>query len=256
MKKKMIISLLGVMLLFGVFAVGCSRIKDAVKQKNTTQSETTQTDTSQKDTSQKDTSQKDTTQTDTTQTDTTQADTAQTDTTQTDTAQKDATQTESSTQEQSKKEVLKTFEAKTLEGGSFTQDDLAKWDVTVINFWSLMCGPCIEEMPEIAKFKKSLPDNVEMITVCLDGSEDTESVKKVLKDAGYEGTTLVTGTVDFQKLCDDIQYTPTTIVVDKDGNMIGDPIIGGQEDLAKVYTEAINHALKAMGKAEISDENK
>lgn len=57
-------------------------------------------------------------------------------------------------------ETLKSFEAKTLDGNTFTQDDLAKKDVTVMNFWSTMCGPCVEEMPDIARFAKSLPENV------------------------------------------------------------------------------------------------
>ena len=148
---------------------------------------------------------------------------------------------------------LKAFEAKTLDGNTFTQDDLAKKDVTVMNFWSTMCGPCIDEMPDIARFAKSLPKNVEMLTVCLDGSEDTELVKQLLEEAGYEGTTLLSGTGDFKNISDSIQYTPTTIVVDRDGTMVGEALIGGQEDLEKVYTEMVNNALKAMGKAEITD---
>ena len=40
---------------------------------------------------------------------------------------------------------LKTFTAKTLGGGTFTQEDIAAKDVTVINFWSLLCGYCVDE---------------------------------------------------------------------------------------------------------------
>lgn len=153
------------------------------------------------------------------------------------------------------KEVLKSFEAITLDNNTFTQEDLAQKDVTVINFWSVMCGPCIEEMPELAKFRNNLPENVELLTVCLDGNTDTESVKQILQEAEYEGITLLGGTGDFQKLSDEIQYTPTTIIVDKDGNMIGEEMIGGQEDLSKTLTEAVNAALRTQGKAEISNEN-
>lgn len=148
-------------------------------------------------------------------------------------------------------EVLKDFEAETLEGGVFTQADLAAKDVTVFNFWSLMCAPCIEEMPDIAAFEKSLPDHIGLVTVCLDGSADVEAVKQILSEAGYEGVTLLSGSGDFKKCSDAIQYTPTTIVVDKEGNMIGKAIIGKQEDLDQTFTEAINAALKSMGKAEL-----
>lgn len=152
---------------------------------------------------------------------------------------------------ESKAGELKSFEAETLDGGSFTKENLEGKDVTVINFWSLLCGPCIEEMPDIAKFAKALPDNVQMVTVCLDGNNDRDNVKSILEDAGYEGVTLLTGNGDFKKISDEIQYTPTTIIVDKDGNIIGDAIIGGQEDLVKTYTDKVNQVLKEMDKAEM-----
>lgn len=150
--------------------------------------------------------------------------------------------------------ALKSFQADTLDGGSFTQEDLAKKDVTVINFWGVQCGPCIMEMPDIADFAKSLPEHVQVITVCLDGERDIEGAKSILKDAGYEGTTLLGGDGDFERLCGEIMYTPTTIAVDQDGNIIGDAVIGAQQDVEHTYLEMINNALSSMGKAEISHE--
>ena len=147
---------------------------------------------------------------------------------------------------------MKSFTAVTLDGGSFTQEDIAAKDVTVINFWSLMCGPCVAEMPDIAAFSKALPDNVRMVTVCLDGTGDEESAKSILSEAGYEGVTLLSGDGDFKDICDNIQYTPTTVLVDAEGNLVGDAIIGGQEDLSGTFLTAVNAALKANGKAEIS----
>lgn len=147
---------------------------------------------------------------------------------------------------------MKSFTAATLDGGSFTQEDIAAKDVTVINFWSLMCGPCVAEMPDVAAFSKALPDNVRMVTVCLDGEGNEESTKNILSEAGYEGVTLLSGDGDFKGICDNIQYTPTTVLVDADGNLVGDAIIGGQEDLSGTFLTAVNAALKASGKAEIS----
>lgn len=151
---------------------------------------------------------------------------------------------------------LKSFEADTLDGGTFTQDDLSEKDVTLINFWALTCGPCVEEMPDISEFAKSLPDNIQIITVCLDGRGDEEAVQNILDSAGYQGITLLDGNGDFTKISSAIQYTPTTILVDKEGNIIADPVIGGQEDLAGTYTDIINTALSSMGKAEIGNEEK
>ena len=147
---------------------------------------------------------------------------------------------------------LTSFNAVTLDGGSFTQDDIAACDVTVINFWSMTCAPCVMEMPDLAAFASALPDNVQLITVCLGGSED--SVKSVLSSAGFEGVTLIGGDGDLLELCRNIMYTPTTVFVNSAGELVGDEIIGRQPDLAEGYTEAINRVLSADGKAEISVE--
>ena len=147
---------------------------------------------------------------------------------------------------------MKSFTAAKLDGSNFTQADIAAKDVTVINFWSLMCGPCVEEMPDLAAFAKALPDNVQVVTVCLDGTSDEESAKGILSKAGYEGVTLLSGDGDFKGVCDNIQYTPTTVLADAEGNLVGDAIIGGQEDLSGTFLTAVNAALKSSGKAEIS----
>lgn len=155
---------------------------------------------------------------------------------------------------------LAKFVAKTLSGDSYTQDDLAKVDVTLFNFWATYCAPCIREMPEVAAFVKKLPDNVRIVTVCLDGQGNEEKAEEILAEAGFEGTTLIAGVTfeedagDFKTLCRNIMYTPTTLVIDADGNIVGDAIIGVQKDLEKTYTEAINGCLTLLGKEEIEIE--
>lgn len=150
---------------------------------------------------------------------------------------------------------IKTFTAKTLDGGTFTQTDIAAKDVTVINFWSLLCGYCIDELPDIAKYAATLPDNVQIITVCLglDGKAEIEAAKSTLQDAGFTGITLMEGDGDFSTVCDEAQYTPTTIFVDKDGNTVGDAITTAMEadQMVEAYTQHINDTLKAMGQPEM-----
>ncbi len=155
---------------------------------------------------------------------------------------------------------LAKFVAKTLSGDSYTQDDLAEVDVTLFNFWATYCAPCIREMPEVAEFVKKLPDNVRIVTVCLDGQGNEEKAEEILAEAGFEGTTLIAGVTfeedagDFKTLCRNIMYTPTTLVIDADGNIVGDAIIGVQKDLEETYTEAINGCLTLLGKEEIEIE--
>ena len=147
---------------------------------------------------------------------------------------------------------LQSFTALTLDGESFTQDDIAAKDITVLNFWALTCPPCIAEMPELASFAGALPDNVQVVTVCLDGSGNEETVSSILDEAGFSGVTLVAGDGDLAALAGNLMYTPTTLVADSAGTLMGDPIIGGQKDLPKTFLAAVNNALQAGGKAEVS----
>ena len=147
---------------------------------------------------------------------------------------------------------LESFSAVTLEGESFTQDDIAAKDATVINFWALTCGPCIVEMPSLAAFGKALPENVQLITVCLDGAGNEESAQSVLQDAGFEGVTLISGDGDLLDLSGNLMYTPTTVFVDAEGNLVGDAVIGVQKDMEAVFLAAVNQVLAAGGKDEIS----
>lgn len=140
------------------------------------------------------------------------------------------------------------FTAVTLDGGEYTSDDFSEADVTVINIWSTTCGPCIREMPEIAEYAKTLPVNVKLITWCLDGAYDSEYTKELLSSLGYEGITLIGGDGDLEKMYFDIMYTPTTLFVDSDGNIVGEALIGSPEKLAETYTELINKTLKDLGK--------
>lgn len=150
---------------------------------------------------------------------------------------------------------LASFSAGTLDGGTFTQEDLAARDVTVLNFWALTCPPCIAEMPDLAAFAKALPDNVAVVTVCLDGYGSEDSVREILDEAGFRGATLITGEGDLLDLAGNLMYTPTTVLADSTGALVGEAIIGGQADLSGVYLEAVNQALEAGGKEAVSLED-
>lgn len=147
--------------------------------------------------------------------------------------------------------TLLSFTAQIMDGDTFTQDDIQSRDVTIINFWTTTCGPCLKEMPELAAYEKSLPDNVALVTVCLDWRKKEDVAAQLMQEAGYEGITLFGGDGDYSKLCSMIHWMPTTIFVDNEGNLVGEAIVGAPEELAEVYTERVNEVLRGAGKAEI-----
>ena len=144
---------------------------------------------------------------------------------------------------------LTSFLATTADGKTFTQDDLARADVTLINFWGVYCPYCLEEMPSIAAWAKTLPNNVQVVTVCTDYESDPESAKGVLEEAGLTCPTLVRGTGDLEELLSDVAFLPTTLVVDRTGKVVGDVLEGAPQNLGDAYSQMVGNALKSQGKA-------
>ena len=147
---------------------------------------------------------------------------------------------------------LPAFTANTLEGGTFTQDDIAAKDVTIVNFWGTFCGPCLMEMPDLAAYAKFLPDNVQLITICVDGIGNEESAREILRSAGFEGITLLDGDEAFRAFAGVVQAVPTTVFLNSRGEQVEqNTILGAQADLAASFTAGVNRVLRADGKAEI-----
>lgn len=147
---------------------------------------------------------------------------------------------------------LNHFTAATLWGEPFTEADLAGADLTVVNIWSVTCGPCIQEMPELAAFGRALPENVRLIGICYDAYLDEDGVKDFLEQLGFEGATLTSGDGDFTALMNEVLYTPTTLFLDAEGNPAALPLIGSPENVEETYLALVNEALTALGKPVIA----
>lgn len=162
-----------------------------------------------------------------------------------------ATQTTQSTQSSADIATygsLGTFSATAIDGGTFTDADVAAKDVTVINFWQTTCPPCIEELPTIQALAQRLPDNVQILTMCFDGSGKREAAQKVLDKAGWTGTTLVSATDGLLGLARTVEYTPTTVFLAADSTLVWGSIVGSPSNLEKAYLEGINATLAWQGK--------
>ena len=142
------------------------------------------------------------------------------------------------------------FDASLLDGSAVKAEELfAGKDVTVINCWATWCPPCLDEMDELAAFAKTLPDNVQLVTYCVDGTQHTDECRDILDEAGFDGVTLISANGDFATLIEQMQYVPTTIFVDSVGRQLCDSLIGSPDDLPAAYKERINAGLKSLGKS-------
>lgn len=143
---------------------------------------------------------------------------------------------------------LASFSAQTLDGKTFTQDDFAKADVTFINCWATFCGPCLQEMPEIAAWAKTLPDNVQVVTICFDYEGNEDACADILREAGFEGTTLVAGSGDFETFGSKVMFLPTSLVVDSSGKVVSQVLEGAPSNVAGTYSALVSQALTNQGK--------
>lgn len=142
---------------------------------------------------------------------------------------------------------LSGFKAETITGQSVTSDYFKDYDITMINLWTTSCGPCIEEMPDIAELYKTKPDNTNIISICVDLAHNKKELKfanKVMKDSKAEFITLIPDSVLRERLTDNVQLFPTTIFVDSDGKTVGTPHFGGRS--AADYKQAILDRVKLV----------
>lgn len=132
------------------------------------------------------------------------------------------------------------FSTTDMDGNKVTNDIFADYDLTVVNFWATYCNPCIDELPELAEWKKELPDNVNLIGLLVDvdekGSDHYKLAEKIIKETGADYQHLI-ATEEFDDLISDLVGVPTTFFVDSTGKIIGEPFAGADVDAYKQTVE-------------------
>ena len=143
------------------------------------------------------------------------------------------------------------FTTNDIDGNEVTQSIFANKDLTVVNIWGTFCGPCINEMPELGAWEKELPDNVQIVGLIVDiSSTDNETqiaaAKQITEKADVGFVNLIGGNGDFDELIGSVVGVPTTIFVDKSGNIVGEIIVGADVDRYKSfvnkYVEVLNNS--------------
>lgn len=151
-------------------------------------------------------------------------------------------------------DVLKfpSFKGKDLDGNDVTSEELfAQNKVTVVNFWFTACKPCAEELADLEalnqKVKEMGGEVIGINSFTLDGDETAIlEAKDVLskKNATFRNIYFPSDSEAGQFTASLFSY-PSTYVVDKNGNIIGQPIIGGitSDEQAKLLEEYISLAI-------------
>ena len=135
--------------------------------------------------------------------------------------------------EQGSMQKFPAFEGKDLDGNTVKSKELFSGNaVTVVNFWFTTCNPCVGELAELDALNKELAEKggalIGVNTFTLDGDEAAISeAKDVLakKGAAYQNV-YFDSDGEAGKFTGNIFAYPTTYVVDRSGNIVGEPIVG------------------------------
>ena len=146
------------------------------------------------------------------------------------------------------------FEGKDLDGNTVKSDELFSANaVTVVNFWFTTCNPCVGELSELDALNKELAEKggslIGVNTFTLDGDEAAISeAKDVLakKGATYQNV-YFDSDGEAGRFTTNIFAYPTTYVVDRSGNIVGEPIVGAitEKKQAETLQKLIEQALAA-----------
>lgn len=132
-------------------------------------------------------------------------------------------------EEERSKGALK-FKTVSLDGSIVTQDIFSDYDITLVHVWGTYCGPCISGMGDYAALYKELPDNVNLIGLVIDTYDGIDNnvsyAEEILGSVDAQFTNLRLSD-DLYPLVSNVQVTPTSFFVDREGHTIG-KMMGGQ----------------------------
>lgn len=140
-----------------------------------------------------------------------------------------------------------TFNAKTITGKDISDNIFADYDVTMVSIWATWCKPCVNEMAELEELYKSLPENVNLITICSDADTQNDLAKKILETKGATFDTIVADDTIRNDIVYNYNAFPTTVFVDKEGNIIGDLMLGAPpSNVVETYMAQIMNRLNSI----------
>ncbi len=133
------------------------------------------------------------------------------------------------------------FTARTINDSTVTDKIFADKKLTVLNIWGTFCPPCIAEMPELGRWVEEMPDDVQLIGLVCDVRSDNdsntiESARKILREANANFINIIPS-VEMIDYLSTVEAVPTTIFIDSEGNIVGEPIIGANVEAYKDFVE-------------------
>ncbi|WP_130838032.1 TlpA family protein disulfide reductase [Lachnoclostridium sp. Marseille-P6806] len=138
-----------------------------------------------------------------------------------------------------KKEVFPAFQGKDFDGNDIDESVFAKNEATLLNFWFNGCAACVNEMSALEKLNAELRERgAELIGVNVQVTEQGEVLEEARGILSKQGVSYrniyINGGQEAQDYVREIFSFPTTVIVDKQGNIVGKPILGSIESKERI----------------------
>ena len=139
----------------------------------------------------------------------------------------------SQTDSSSSTSVFKDFSGEDFDGNKVDDSLFSNNAVTVVNFWFTGCKPCVAELSKLNELNDAIRsmggEVVGINTETFDGNETAiKEAASILESQGAKYRNLsIDSSSAAGKYASEIMAFPTTILVDRNGNIVGDPMLGG-----------------------------
>ena len=133
------------------------------------------------------------------------------------------------------------FSTTDLQGNDIDNDIFEQRELTFIYLWATWCAPCRGQLPDFQELYDDYGDRVSFITIVLDGVDNPRADELV-----DEYLSSFTNLLPEDRLLSEImpRYVPTTVIVDSEGNLVMDMIVGPR---GSEYSQYLDDALSIIG---------
>jgi thiol-disulfide isomerase/thioredoxin len=120
------------------------------------------------------------------------------------------------------------FSTEDIYGRRVTEQSLGEKELFFVHYLATWCPPCVREIPDLAAIAKKYGDRVGFIGLLDDYDTNKAAAIRLVESAGIPFILVNADHGDFRNLLRMVQsgYVPTTILIGRDGKIIGEQIVG------------------------------
>jgi thiol-disulfide isomerase/thioredoxin len=142
-------------------------------------------------------------------------------------------------------EVFPAFSSQSAKGALVTDAIFSDAKLTVINIWATWCSPCLDEMPDLGVLGRSMPKGSQLVGIILDAEDSgaVEEAEEILAKTRADFLQILP-VKEMNPVLSKVTAIPTTVFVDSQGKIIGEPLVGSRSE--KAYRGEIEKILKSL----------